>query len=121
MRTNDIEIKLTIPFYYNTPDGNGVTYTKEAIINALNNIKQSLPIVYRGDNVTYDEICIGYTNGDKPIIEEEPENNRFLLTVSGVIDWGGTKEDGLWYEDTKTMTEFTINTIGLSEGDKNDR
>ena len=35
MRTENIEVKITIPIPFNKPDKNGVVYTEEAISKAV--------------------------------------------------------------------------------------
>ena len=47
MRTENIEVKLTIPIPVDRPDKNGVMYTKEAIEKAINNFPTNLPIIYK--------------------------------------------------------------------------
>ena len=66
MRVDNAKIKLTIPIPINKPDSNGVVYTKEAIEDAINNLRKNLPIVY-ADNET-EARAVGVTTGNSHIV-----------------------------------------------------
>lgn len=66
MRVENTKVKLTIPIPFDKPDKNGVMYTKEAVENAVNNLRKNIPIVY-GDSET-DKSIIGTTTGDSHIV-----------------------------------------------------
>lgn len=99
MRTKDIEVRLTIPFYYDEPDGNGNIYRKDiikdTIYNALLNLKAGLPIKLL-DNSGDEPKLIGHTTGKSHIVTDDEQNGRYLLTVDGIVSFGGTCEDVLF-------------------------
>ena len=114
MRTNDIKLSLTIPFYYDKPDRNGVMYTKEAIYDALNKLPLELPIMFSGNSADVTPHLIGNTTGKQHIVTDDTKNSRYLLTVTGNFYRGGTSETVKIDRDTKTVSEFNINSIGVS-------
>lgn len=111
MRTKDIEVILTIPFYYDKPDGNGNIYRKDAIYNALLNLKVGLPIKFL-DNSGEPKL-IGHTTGKSHIVTDDEQNGRYLLTVDGVVLFGGSCEDVLLNSDQEII-KFDLTSIGLS-------
>ena len=111
MRTKDIEVRLTIPFYYDKPDGNGNVYSKDAIYNALLNLKVGLPIKFL-DNSGDEPKLIGHTTGKSHIVTDDEQNGRYLLTVDGVVLFGGSCEDVLLNSDQEIIG-FDITSIGL--------
>ncbi len=84
MRCNEpIKVTFSIPVPIDEPDDNGVSFTKEAIINAVKNFKKDVPLV------------VGYNKNDKLIgviksISYLEETNNML--ADGIIFFGGTNE-----------------------------
>jgi len=113
MRTKDIEVRLTIPFYYDKPDGNGNVYSKDAIYNALLNLKIGLPIKFL-DNSGDEPKLIGLTTGKSHIVTDDEQNGRYLLTVDGVVLFGGSCEQDVLLNSDQEITKFDITSIGLS-------
>lgn len=110
MRTENIEVKITIPIPYDKPDKNGNIYTKEAVEKAANNLRKNLPIIFRDES---EEKVIGTTIGDSHIATWDFENQVCKLIVDGEVFFGGTEctvdiKDGI-------ITDFTITGIGLSK------
>ena len=106
MNTNNIEVKISIPFPLNKPDNNGNIYTEDAIKNALKEFKLA-PLVL--ENKESFECCgvintlNGYDQTDKEIIAH----------FNGYIFNGGTAENIVCDKNTKTVIEFQINQIGI--------
>lgn len=113
MRAEGIRVKLTIPFPYDTPDKNGVVYSKEAVERAVNNLHKGLPILYRGNVEDNNATIIGATCGDTHIVTWDTDKCVCNVTVDGMLFAGGTEctadiENG-------TVTDFTITGFGISE------
>lgn len=111
MRTENIEVKFTIPIPIDKPDLNGVIYTKEAIEKAINNFPTNLPIMYM-DNEETDGKIIGFT-GDHHIVTYDSENQVCKVEVDGRIFYGGTGCIVNEIQDGK-VKDFRITTIGIS-------
>ena len=111
MRVKDAKVKLTIPIPIDRPDKNGVVHTKEAVDNALNNLRTYLPIIYR------DKECgaqlIGTVTSKSHIVTWDFENQICNVTLDGIIFRSGAEiiVDGI--EDGK-VTDFKIVGIGLT-------
>lgn len=112
MRVENIKVKLTIPIPFDKPDKNGVMYTKEAVENAVNNLRKNIPIVY-GDSET-DKSIIGTTTGDSHIVTWDFENQICKMTVNGVIFYSGAELIVNEMKDNK-ITDFEIISVGLSK------
>lgn len=111
MRVENTKITIKIPIPINKPDNNGVIYTKEAVENAVNNLRKNLPIVYR-DNET-DTKVIGVTTGDSHTAVWDFENQVCKITVGGVIFYGGAEIIVNEIEDDR-ISSFEITSIGLT-------
>ena len=112
MRVNDTKVKFTIPIPIDKPDKNGVVYTKEAVENAVNNLRTNLPIVY-GDGEA-DKKVIGVTTGNSHIVTWDSENQVCKMTVDGVVFYSGAEIIVNEIENGK-ITDFDIISIGLSK------
>lgn len=112
MRVENTKVKLTIPIPFDKPDKNGVMYTKEAVENAVNNLRKNIPIVY-GDSET-DKSIIGTTTGDSHIVTWDFENQICKMTVDGVIFYSGAELIVNEMKDNK-ITDFEIISVGLSK------
>lgn len=110
MRTENIEVKITIPIPYDKPDKNGFIYTKEAVENAVNHLNKNLPIIFRDES---EEKVVGATTGDLHIATWDFENQICKVTVDGVVFYGGT-ECTVDIDDGK-ITDLRIVGIGLSK------
>lgn len=113
MRTNNIEVKFTIPIPYGKPDLNGVCHTKEAIENAINNYNGKLPIMYQANENTPIH-CFGATDSTVHSIEWDDKNQVCRLTINGIIFYGGAEIIVNEIQDGK-ITSFELRGIGLSE------
>lgn len=112
MRVENTKVKLTIPIPIDRPDANGVTYTKEAVENAINNLDRHLPILYK-ENAETDEQVIGSMVGLAPNITYVSDN-QVNITIDGVIFYSGAGI--IVNEMTKDgkITDFRIVSIGLT-------
>lgn len=92
MRTNNIKVKLTIPFPVNTPDANGVVYSREAIERATSSLRRGLPIIFRGNQSALENAApVGCTVGDTHIVTWDNDKGVCNVTVDGIICFGGTE------------------------------
>ena len=112
MRVENTKVKLTIPIPFDKPDKNGVMHTKEAVENAVNNLRKNIPIIY-GDSET-DKSIIGTTTGDSHIVTWDFENQICKMTVDGVIFYSGAELIVNEMKDNK-ITDFEIISVGLSK------
>ena len=81
MSVKNIEVKFTIPLHCEKPDLNGNVYTKEAIENAYNNLK-NIPIIIYDDDCKF--IPIGVTQ-DISLIKD---GDSFVFSGAGLIFHG---------------------------------
>lgn len=114
MRTNNIKVKLTIPFPVDTPDANGVVYSRYAIERAINSLRKGLPIMFRGNQSALENpIPIGCTTGDTHIVTWDNDNGVCNVTIDGVVYFGGTECIVKDIEDN-IVKDFEIVGFGLS-------
>ena len=113
MRTENIEVKITIPIPFDKPDKNGVVYTEDAVSKAVSNL-QNLPIIYRDNYKEIDGVVVGTTTGSSHIATWDFENQVCKVTVDGVVFFGGTECIVNEIKDGK-VTDFEIVGIGLSK------
>ena len=109
MNTNNIEVKISIPFRLNKPDNNGNIYTENAIKNALKEFKSVPLIVEKGKSFE----CYGIIN---TLDGYDQTDKEIIAHFNGYIFNGGTNEDvEKWDRDPKIIDEFHINAIGISK------
>lgn len=111
MITENTNVKLTFSIPVDRPDKNGVVYTKEAVSNALNNLRTNIPIVY-GDIETC-ERAIGVTTGTSHIVTWDSDNQVCKLTIDGIIFHSGAEIIVNEIKDGK-VTDFVISGFGLT-------
>ena len=102
MRCKNIKVKLSIPVPIDKPDGNGYTYSEDAIIKACENAI-NLPII-QVDNQGNDMVIgvahdIQYVNGH--------------IEVEGYVWYGGTCES-IYKKGNESISHISLNAIGLS-------
>lgn len=113
MRTIGIPVKIIMPIPYDKPDRNGVTYTKEAVENAVKDLSKGLPIIFR-DNGDYDARVIGATSTvNTPVVFWDAENKICRLTIDGSLMAGGT-ECVVNKIENGTVLDFEITGLGIS-------
>ena len=113
MRVENTKIKLTIPIPIEKPDKNGVVYTRDAIENAVNNLRTNIPIIYRDNGNETEGKIIGTTTGTSHIVSWDFENQVCRMTVDGVLFYGDADLIVDEIEDNK-VTSFKIKNIGLT-------
>lgn len=86
MRTENINVKLTISFPINQPDKNGTIYTNEAVKKAIMNLDATLPILFCDNK--QNAIVIGNTNGWTAGWNHK--KGTYELFIDGNIYYGGT-------------------------------
>ena len=115
MREHMLPVKITIPFPYGKADKNGTIYTKEAVEKAITHLSKNIPIIYKENSETFNDIVLGHTTGDCHTVIWDSDNQVFKVTVDGVIYAGGTS--CIVHDmDTKekTVTRFEITGLGIS-------
>lgn len=113
MRTENIEVKITIPIPFDKPDKNGVVYTEDAVSNAVSNL-QNLPIIYRDNENEPDGKVIGVMNKSAYVEEWDMKNQVCKITIDGTVFYGGTECIVNEMKDDK-ITDFEIVGVGLSK------
>lgn len=105
------KFSLSFPLLDGKPDGNGVVYTKEAVMKALAEMPEHLPII---DRTNGESTVIGYTCG-KPQKISKFSNEKVFFEVEGIINAGGTECEASINKnaDITTVTDFKITAIGL--------
>lgn len=113
MRTGIIQVSFTMSVPYDNPDKNGVSYSYEAIQNALSSMTFPLPIRVCPNNG--DSMIIGNTTCKPYAIQHNKKENIIEFTVDGVIYFGGTECFVNERDGNKTITDFEIVSFGFSE------
>lgn len=113
MRTSNTQVSFTMSVPYDNPDMNGVSYSYEAIQNALSSMTSPLPIRTVSNNGN--SMIIGHTTGKPYAIQHNEEENIIKFTVDGVIYFGGTECFVNERDGNKTITDFEIVSFGFSE------
>ena len=108
MRLDNIKVTFKSKLPINEPDGNGVMYTRDAIIKAYEEAKNrdNLPIEFPNDKGEF--IPIGITKG----LELIEENGNMYVTGCGLIYHGGTEENV--EVENNTVDSFSITGIGIA-------
>ena len=104
MRVKNIKISGQFEVPVNKPDGNGVTYTEDAIAKAYSDINNKPIIIYDKD---YNIIPIG-------VITEGSYNNG-LVNFDGYIYAGGTDDSKVEWTIGNIIDKFEINAIGFDK------
>lgn len=112
MRVKNTKVKITIPIPVDKPDVNGRVFTKEAVDNAVCNLRTNIPILY-GDDETGKKV-IGTTTGTSHIVAWDSENQVCKMTVDGVVFHGGAETIIKEIKDGK-ISSFEIVSVGLTK------
>ena len=86
VRTEGIEVKITIPIPFDKPNKNGLIYSKSAVEKAADNLKTGIPIMCSNNN--YVDDVIGCTTGKSHITTWDYDNNICKITVDGIVRYG---------------------------------
>lgn len=116
MRTDNIEVKLSISVSTDRPNKNGTIYTTEAVLNACTKEKlDKLPLIFRDQDK---EKVIGIVLSDNLKIRRDIENRVYHIDIDGLIRYGGIEgyvnkmhknENG-----ETVIDDFTIASFGIS-------
>ena len=106
MRTENIEVTFKIPIPVDTPDLNGVIYSKEAIRNAYKNVKD-VPIEIPCSEGQFLPIGVAH---EVELIEDE--DGMYIIGV-GLV-WHGGTEGSVEMVNCK-VTSFHVSGIGISK------
>lgn len=102
MRTEDINIKITIPLPVDEPDKSGYIYTQDAIKKAVENFSPNVPLTTGDDLGT----CIGSVNS----IELSDDNKVMLVDATvfaaGTCEIIGEQENGI-------IKDYRITSFGI--------
>ena len=101
MRQDNIEVEFRIPLTIGKPDGNGVIYTKEAILNSLETTKGK-PIIQLDSNGNQLEVGI---------VKDAQYQDDYLY-IWGLCWHGGTCED-VEFETKGIVTSMNISSVGI--------
>lgn len=113
MRTNNIKVKITIPFSFDAPDANGVVYSKEAVLTAISSLRKGLPIIFKSNEPSSNGSVIGTTVGESHIVTFDSDKKQYNVTVEGIIFAGGTECIVKNIEDN-VIKSFEIVGVGVS-------
>lgn len=109
MRVKDIKVSIGMRVDYDSPDDNGIIYTKEAIINAVNNAK-NLPIEVIKNDGTAKVVGVGSN------ISLEDNGDYGMLKIEGLLWYGGTEEMICdMGNNGKTVTSMEIVGVGITD------
>lgn len=72
------EVKLAINMPFDRPNKNGTIFTKEAIENAVCNMRESVPIIYEND-------VVGTTIRESCVATWDYENQACKIASDGVL------------------------------------
>lgn len=114
MRLDNLKIELAFTIPFGRPDKNGIVYSKEAVEKAVESFNRGLPIIFRGNDSSGDEVVIGNTIGETCSTLWNDEYQVCEVIVNGNVYFGGTEcvvneiKDGV-------VNDFDIVSVGLSE------
>ena len=107
------KVKLTIHIPFDRPNKNGSVFTKEAIVNAINNAPTNSPIVYRDNKSEFNNKVVGTTTDNLHIAAWDSENQLWKMIANGIVFNSNADiiinkiEDGV-------ISDFRITDIGLT-------
>lgn len=104
MRTNNIKITIDMPIPINTPDGNGVVYSRKAVRKAVREM-DSVPLTYKGQTIGV--VDAGY-------IASEQEHSAILRMIA-TIPIGGTCCDNVLFDDQNRISNYHITEISFCD------
>lgn len=113
MRLDNMKMQLALVIPFDSPDRNGVVYSRKAIEKAVDALSGKLPIVYRDNGTCKDGVVIGDTVGETCSVLWDDEHKVCEVIVYGNVHHGGTEctvneiKDGV-------VTDFDIVSVGLS-------
>lgn len=105
------KVKLTIMMPSDNPNKNGTVFTKEAVEDAIYNLRRNLPIIYSDDGTN--SKVIGSTTGESHIATWDSDNQTYKVTVDGVLFHCNPIIIVNEIEDGK-ISDFRIASIGLT-------
>lgn len=121
MRTELIKCTLTFDFPIDKPDLNGVTYTKEAVENALKDLSNNgnIPLlavgnIKRNENeaeVFLDDI-VGKLDSVNYVMYNK-EDNSLQVEIGATVFYGGTACDGVEFDENGKISKFNIREFGI--------
>ncbi len=86
MRSKNIEITMKIPIPIGKPDHNGITYEKQAVIEAYKDVAGKPIVIYKNGKSE----VVGAVIGNALMAEDD----EFLYaTMHGLLYYGGTEEE----------------------------
>ena len=88
MRTDSIQVKITMPIPFDKPDGNYVIHSKESVEKITRQSYKNYPIVFRGTEGDQAKV-IGHIADDFLCANWDNENGVCNLTINGLIYHGG--------------------------------
>lgn len=106
MRTENIKVTFKIPIPVDTPDLNGVIYSKEAIRNAYKNVKD-VPIEIPCSDGQFFPIGVAQE------VEFIEDKDGMYITGVGLV-WHGGTEESVEMVDGK-VTSFHVSGIWISK------
>lgn len=106
MRTENIKVTFKIPIPVDTPDLNGVIYSKEAIRNAYKNVND-VPIEMQCSDGQF--LPIGVAQ-EVELIEDE---DGMYITGVGLV-WHGDTEESVEIKDGR-VTSSKVNGVGIAK------
>ena len=111
MKDELTKVKLTIMMSLDKPNKNGSIFTKEAVEDAIFNLRRNLPIVYSNDGTN--SKVVGATTGESHIVTWDSDNQVCRMTVDGVLFHCNPVIVVNEIEDGK-ISDFRIASIGLT-------
>ena len=105
MRVDNTEITMKIPLPIDKPDGNGVTYSREALVNGFKDCK-GLPLVVVKDDGSWVNI------GTARDIKYHTSTDGDFAIVNAVLWHGGTSESVKM--DHGVVCLMNIESIGIA-------
>ena len=105
MRVNNIEVKMKIPLPIDKPDGNGITYSRAAFMEAFKNCTNLPFCVITKDG---DWVNIGAARD----IQYHTSPDGDFVIVSAVLWHGGTNESVQM--DNSVVYQMNIESVGIA-------
>ena len=105
MRVDNIEITMKIPLPIDKPDGNDVSYSRDALMDGFKDCKGAPLVVVKDDG---SQACIGTTRG----VQYHTSADGDFVMVNAILWHGGTSEDVKM--DCGVVYQMNIESIGIA-------
>lgn len=114
MRQENLKMQIALRFPFETPDGNGIVYSKQAVEQAISALQGKIPLLYRDNEVCPDGKMIGHTISETASVLWDNDYQVCEVILDAVVYYGGT-ECVVKSTNNGVVTDFEITALGISK------